>query len=436
MSGVIPAILVGSLLTLDFLLILAAYSLRGFSRSRLSEICSERGQSNRFGDILKGHQQTLFAVELYAAGVLIVLVGFGHAWLAESFAPITDPLSAVLLVGRILFMLAILLGVVVVFPWTLARVAGEQILCRLWPLLNVLTMLARPVLSLSERLDRLIHRIAGRELPDNDDAETLTDEIRTVVDEGQREGLIESEAGSMIQRVMELRKDDTASIMTPRTDMVCIRVDCSIEEAREQLLQAGHSRIPVIGDTTDDIVGILYAKDLLKYLKSEETHPETTLRQIVREPYYVPETTGIDTLLENMKRKRVHLAIVVDEYGGVAGLVSMEDILEEIVGEIVDEYDSALETGISMVSPDVIEVESRVHIDDLNEQFDCGLPEDGDYETIGGFVFHELGRVPTNGETFVWNQLRFTVKSADQRRIHKLQIVFDKTLATTSTDET
>ena len=136
-----------------------------------------------------------------------------------------------------------------------------------------------------------------------------------------------------------------------------------------------------------------------------------------------------------MKRKRVHIAIVIDEYGGVAGLVSMEDILEEIVGEIVDEYDDAEETGILNISPDVIDVESRVHIDDLNEQFDFGLPEDGDFETIGGFVFHNLGRVPIPEEQFIWQQLRFTVKSADQRSIHMLRIECDRTHIPTPANE-
>ncbi len=190
----------------------------------------------------------------------------------------------------------------------------------------------------------------------------------------------------------------------------------------------------MIGESTDDIIGVLYAKDLLHHLHANGKSG-VTLREIVREPYYVPETTGIDTLLENMKRKRVHLAIVVDEYGGGAGLVSMEDILEEIVGEIVDEYDAAEETGIQTVSPDIFDVESRVHIDDLNEQFDFGLPEAGDYDTIGGFVFHQLGRVPKEGEHFTWKKLRITVQSVDTRKIHKVRIELDEALGALKTEE-
>jgi CBS domain containing-hemolysin-like protein len=238
----------------------------------------------------------------------------------------------------------------------------------------------------------------------------------------------------MIHRVMELREVETGSIMTPRTDMICIRAEATLEEARELLLQAGHSRIPVIGESTDDIIGILYAKDLLRYVNIVNGQP-VALKEIVREPYYVPETTGIDKLLEMMKRERVHVAIVVDEYGGVAGLVSMEDILEEIVGEIVDEYDAAEDTGIVAVSPDIIDVDSRVHIDDLNEQFQLDLPEDADYDTVGGFVFRQLGRVPVNGDQFTWGRLRVTVKKADKRRIHKIRLQRDETLAAHGAEE-
>ena len=143
----------------------------------------------------------------------------------------------------------------------------------------------------------------------------------------------------MIDRVMELHDEDAAAVMTPRTDMICLRVDASLEDARRQLLEAGHTRVPVIGETTDDIVGILYAKDILGHLKVDVSSAPGGLREVVREPFYVPETTGIDTLLETLKHEQVHLAIVLDEYGGVAGLVTLEDILEEIVGEIEDEYE-------------------------------------------------------------------------------------------------
>jgi CBS domain containing-hemolysin-like protein len=213
--------------------------------------------------------------------------------------------------------------------------------------------------------------------------------------------------------------------MTPRTDMICIDVDASLEEARQELLESGHSRVPVIGESTDDIIGILYAKDLLKALEPQRKpgEPIPILRDIVREPLHVPITIRIPALLELLKREHVHIAIVSDEYGGVAGLVTMEDVVEEIVGEIDDEYDAKqARSTIAVISDTVAEVDTRVHLDDLNAQFDYELPEDASVDTIGGFVFGLVGRVPVVGETIDWKHLRFTVLAADQRRATRLRI--------------
>ena len=175
-------------------------------------------------------------------------------------------------------------------------------------MLSGLLAVAQPVVSLFYKVDKFVHQFCGLQEPHNGGVSTLTEEIRTVVDEGQREGVLESEARTMIHRVMELQEEDVAAVMMPRTNMHCIQADSTFEEACKRLLEVGHSRIPVIGETTDDtddIVGILYAKDLLKYMDAANGQT-VKLSQIVREPFYVLETTGIDKLLETMKRKRVH----------------------------------------------------------------------------------------------------------------------------------
>jgi CBS domain containing-hemolysin-like protein len=224
---------------------------------------------------------------------------------------------------------------------------------------------------------------------------------------------------------MELSEEDVGAVMTPRTEMFCINRDVSLGDARTALLDAGHSRVPVIGDSPDDIVGLLYAKDLLRHTGDGDDLPLTS---ILREPFYIPETTAVDQLLERMKRERFHMAIVLDEYGGVLGLVTLEDILEEIVGEIEDEHDPAEEEPIQQIDEWVAEVDGRVHIDDLNERFNYNLPENEDFDTIGGFVFSELGHVPEVGETLTWQSLRMTVVEADKRRIIKLRIEVDRSL--------
>jgi putative hemolysin len=192
--------------------------------------------------------------------------------------------------------------------------------------------------------------------------------------------------------------------------------------------------MPVIGASTDDIIGILYAKDLLRHVSDGANGDDLHLKDVVREPFYVPETTGIDKLLESMKRRRVHIAIVLNEYSGVAGLVTMEDVLEQIVGEIVDEYDTAEDTGIRQTAPGSVEVASWVRIDDLDEQFGFDFPDDEDYDTIGGFIYAQLGRVPKKRETLNWKQLRLTVLDADKRRIDKIRIDAPASQAVRSTE--
>ncbi len=204
--------------------------------------------------------------------------------------------------------------------------------------------------------------------------------------------------------------------------MECVPATATLEEARLLMVAGGHSRMPVIGSSPDDIVGILYAKELLRHMSAENGDQSLSLKDVVREPFYVPETIGIDKLLESMKRRGVHIAIVIDEYSGVAGLVTMEDVLEEIVGEIVDEYDTADDTGIRQIGPNAVDVEPWVRIDDLDEQFQFDLPDDEDYDTVGGFVYAQLGRIPKRRETVAWKQLRVTVLEADKRRILKLRV--------------
>jgi len=435
-SYLLPAS-IAAVLIVTFLSALACYALRDFSRSRLNDICTRNNQQNRFGIILKKHEETLLSVEIlflfFSVGLLSLLLTLTQLGLIP---PIEGtPVDWLTYAAKWLLVALILVLTGGIFPWMISRVAGEPFLYYLWPLLDTFTAAMRPMLKVLYGFDRLIHRLAGMQEPQRHGGQSdLADEIRSVVEEGKREGVLEPEAGTMIHRVMDLQEEDTAAIMTPRTEMNCILVDSTLEEARTRLLELGHSRIPVIGETTDDIIGILYAKDLLKHVSSENSKT-VKLADIVREPFYVPETTGIANLLETLKRKRVHLAIVVDEYGGVAGLVTMEDVLEEIVGEIVDEYDATEETGIKTTGPNVTEVEARVHIDDLNEQFDYGLPEEGDYDTIGGFVFTQLGRVPEPNDSLTWNLLRITVLEADKRKIGKLRIEVDHTLAATPAEE-
>ncbi len=416
-------LLVGFLLILVGWSAFGCYALTDYAYSRLEELCQRKGVVERFQEILRKQELALLGMQvlqtLSTLGLSIAVV----AWIGIPVEAGAWALTRC--IGQYTVSLAITVLVADLLPWTVARVASEPFLYRFWPIMSAWLWLLQPVLYFVRQADRYAHRMRGRGDPETDDAAVIGEEIRTVVDEGRREGLLEQDAGKMIERVMEFQDEDVAAIMTPRIDMACIHVDASLEDARKELIESGHSRVPVISDSTDDILGILYAKDLLRALEPRRSpqEPIPVLRDIIRDPLYIPNTTPIPKLLDLMRRQHVQIAIVNDEYGGVAGLVTMEDIIEEIVGEIADEYDDEQQPEeITMVSESVADVDARVHLDDLNARFEYRLPEDQEFDTIGGFVFSVMGRVPTVGEVAEWKDLRFTVLAADRRKILRLRI--------------
>ncbi|WP_437201786.1 hemolysin family protein [Planctomicrobium sp. SH664] len=389
-------------------------SLRNFWRSRLAYVCRSRKNETRFGEILRDDEQALQACATARLVTLVCAVALATAGKFTSGELTTQGLLIFLLGALSLCWLLL-----IVFPWTISRVAAEYVLYYCWPLIHLVTWLLSPLLRLTRRIDTLMHRIAGRSDPEPDNLENFAEEIQSVVDEGEREGILETRAGKMIQRVMELEQDDVRTVMTPRTDIISIQADCSLAQAREQLLEAGHSRIPVVEGSPDNIIGILYARDLLEQIHSPE---QKQLREIVRSPFYVPETTTIDSLLDRMKREGLHLAIVLDEFGGVTGLVTLEDILEEIVGDIADEFDEREEDRYQLLDPHTLRVDARLHLDELNDLFDLSLPEDRDFDTIGGLVFSELGRVPKQGEEIEWQGVKIKVVEATDRKLIWLEM--------------
>lgn len=401
-------------------------ALREFSYSRLELLCQRRGVPDRFGQILKMQGQALLALEFVLTLSTLGLATILCSWIGWPVVAEVSTFngSALQFSLRYAAFAAMAFVAADLLPWTIARVASEWFLCTFWPAIEALQTSLRPLLWVAELLDRYAHRLAGRTDENGDETTKIEEEIRSVAEEGEREGVLDSGSTAMIQRVMQLQDEDVSAILTPRTEMDCVSADLTLEEARQQLIESGHSRIPVIGDSTDDVIGILYAKDLLKALaptRNGQTIP--VLRDIIREPTFVPMTTGIPSLLELMKRQKVHLAIVQDEYGGVAGLVTMEDILEEIVGEIADEYDEEeLDDEVRELDDSTIEVSARVRLDELNRRFDFGFPEDGEFETIGGFVFAQKGSMPSPGESFEWQKLRLIVLNADARVVKRLRI--------------
>jgi len=233
------------------------------------------------------------------------------------------------------------------------------------------------------------------------------------------EGEIEDEERKMIRAVFDLEETAVREIMTPRTDFVAADADSNVHDVVRLIISRGYSRIPIYDDNLDNIVGIIYAKDLFRYL-AEDRLPKQ-LRDVARTAFFVPESKRLDDLLTDMRKQRVHMAIVVDEYGGTAGLVTIEDLVEEIVGEIEDEYDR-VEHPIVQVSEDEALLDGRVSIWDVNELFGSDI-EAEDFDTVGGCVFHMLGRVPAVGDVVDADGLTLTVLSVDGHRVRRVRAV-------------
>jgi CBS domain containing-hemolysin-like protein len=250
------------------------------------------------------------------------------------------------------------------------------------------------------------------------DSNNLTEEIHVLMDEGQAKGLITNEESHMVYGVLDLKETKAQSIMIPRTGISSTRVDATLGELIKLVTDCGHTRIPIHKDNIDQIVGILHAKDLLKLLGDD---PDSQIpNDMLRKPYFVPETRMVSDLLRDMKEKKTHLAIVTDEYGGTAGIITIEDILEEIVGEIMDEHDTE-EPLLNIIDDNSFLVDARLEIGKLEEHLEMELTE-GDFESVGGFVIHLLGRIPEVNEEVLFKGLKITIEKGDQRKIDKVLI--------------
>jgi CBS domain containing-hemolysin-like protein len=208
--------------------------------------------------------------------------------------------------------------------------------------------------------------------------------------------------------------------MTPRTDIIAININDDLQAILETIISAGHSRIPVYEENIDTIVGLIYAKDLLSEIG--KSPGGFNIHEKMRKPYFIPETKLLKDLLHEFQNKKLHIAVLLDEYGGTTGIVTIEDILEELVGEIVDEYEEIPPESIKRIDDNTFEVDARIYIDDLNNEFELELPEDEDYDTVGGFVFSHLGYIPKAGETFEYGNVSFTIAAAETRRIKRIKI--------------
>src|SRR5215218_1497743 len=327
--------------------------------------------------------------------------------------------AGLLIVTILLSLFTIVFGELV--PKTLALAHPEAFALALARPVDIIGRIFRPIVALLTATTRTISRAFGADV--TTEAQITAEELRLIVERGGEQGILEAEEEQMINAVIELGERRLHEVMIPRIAMVALPASSSFDGAIDTFIEEGHSRVPVYETSVDDVVGILYAKDLLPFLKSS-ADARPNLRSLLRTPVFVPESMSIDDLLHEFQRRKVHIAIVLDEYGGTAGLLTIEDLLEEIVGEIQDEYDLEEEPMIVRLSDDEARVDGRAAVDDLEEIFDTqlGLEDEDEYDTVGGLIYHRIGGVPTPGDEVDVDGLRLTVESTDGRRVSKVLV--------------
>jgi putative hemolysin len=416
-------ILLLGLVLLNGFLAMARSALINVRKLRLRQLIDEGVKPARTAERLAEDASRLLATTQLGmmlcsvfAGATVAVVSAPHLaralqpWLGEASSPVAFAV-VVLLVALVMLIFGELV------PETIALRHSERFALWLARPLAVIAILVMPLVRAMVWLSNSISRLFGAG-PRGEMPFVTEEEIKTLVDAGEEEGVIQEEEKAMIYSIFELGDTVAREVMVPRIDVVALDVATPMLQALDAIMEAGHSRIPVYQETIDNIVGVLYAKDLLPYLREGRT--DVPLKSILRAAYFIPETKKASDLLPDLQQRRVHMAIVVDEYGGMAGLVTIEDVLEEIVGEIQDEYDTE-EPFFEFISDGKYIFDARVDLDDLNRLMNVALPTE-DNDTLGGFIYTELGKVPVVGDRVAFQDLDFTVESVAGRRIQKVRV--------------
>ncbi len=409
------------------LFVAAEFSLVTVRRSRIEQMVDEGRRGARRVERLKADTGRFLAViQLGLTFVGFLAAAFAGASLVDDLAGFfraipflanSADLIALLVVTALVSLFTVVFGELV--PKAIALANADRLAVLFAGPVDILGRILAPLVWLLTHLTNAITRLFG--IGENEQERVSAEELMILVERGSEQGIIEAEEQQMIGAVLELGEQRVHEVMVPRIAIKALPASATLEEIIDVIVTEGHSRIPVYEETVDNVSGILYAKDLLPFLANNRP---VDVRALLREPLFVPESISVDDLLHNFQRGKVHIAIVLDEYGGTAGLVTIEDLIEEIVGEIQDEYDVE-EPMIEPMSDDEARVDGRASVDDMTEHFGIELNgEDREqYDTVGGLVYHEIGGVPKVGDTVEVDGLTLTVESTDGRRVGKVLVV-------------
>ncbi|MDD5459176.1 MAG: hemolysin family protein [Phycisphaerae bacterium] len=415
---IVVTIFVFALLSLFFSV--NSIALRTYSRSKLQEAFKELGRENLVDVLVERTEKLALACSLYR---LILHLFTLLLLVAAIIRGQTHPPTLTDLLFAFLMAIALFSFFSLAIPHAWAKYSGEIVLSRSWRLLVIFAAIVAPILYVLSLYDAIIRRLAGVvEVTPEEKHEEKQEEFLTNLEHQRLEGVVDAEEQQMIENVLDFSETTAGEIMTPRTDVIAVEVGTDLNSVLTTVNVAGHSRVPVYEETIDNIIGFVYAKDLLAEIGKDPA--EFKLKDKMREAYFVPETKPLRALLREFQNQKLHIAVVLDEYGGTAGIITIEDILEELVGEIADEYEEAEAEQIKRIDENTVEADARVYIDDINDQLELDLPEEEDYETLAGFVFSHLGYIPKAGETFEYKNIKFTILAAEPRRIDRIKIHF------------
>jgi CBS domain containing-hemolysin-like protein len=391
-----------------------ARALRVYSRSRLERICALKDRPERADSIARHDEETERSSESLAIMSGLLIAALAGATAAE----VEPPAVAYLVVATVLGIA--LVGYVAAAA--IGRVFAERLLDALWPIAPLIRGLAAPLTLVGAGAEWIARQFGGSDdappRPASVEVEIPPDDDNPEADEPD----LPDSVRAMLEHVVELTRRDVSELMVPRSRMVMKQATISAREAASVFRSTGLSRIPLYGENRDDIVGILYAKDLFPALL-DAADAELSPRRLARPAYFIPESKAASELLEDLRSRRLQIAIVLDEYGGVVGLITLEDVIEELVGPIDDEHDQPPPSEpIRPLGVGKYEVDATLPLEELNERLGLQLPTEDDITTVGGFVFHALGRLPEPGATFRWGGVEFTVLEVADHSIRRVRL--------------
>jgi len=440
MGSLVELLIIAVLIGLNGIFVAAEIALVTVRRSRIRQLSDEGDRrAKRVARMTERPAGLLATIQLGITFIGFLAAAFAGAsiagqiadWLREIGLAGSADIVALLIVTLMVSLVTIVFGELV--PKTLALAHAERYALTLSRPVELLGRLLGPVVWFLTTVTHGVTRVLGVRDVSSDDAIT-SEELLILVERGSEQGTIEAEEEQMIGGVLELGEQRAHEVMVARVDMVALEADASLARIVDVIVGEGHSRIPVYEGNIDNIIGMLYAKDLLPYLVGDDRTPE--IRALLRTPLFVPESMLVDDLLRSLQRRRVHIAIVLDEHGGTAGLVTIEDLLEEIVGEIQDEYDEE-EPMIVPLGDHAARIDGRADVDDMLEHFDTELDGDDqeEFDTVGGLVYHHIGGVPAVGDSVEVDSLKLTVEATDGRRVRTVHVLYTPREIDDSEDE-